>query len=135
MKKTSNYFSNVQFIFKMILVLFAVVTGGGLMAVADNVEPQIGDEGHDPSSKEDAATEPVDPDKSDRLAPGGKADGQDLTGTQGSATQVRKGGLAEEDWTGWQKLTEKSQNCNLPERPAARILDLHKKHCFHLCKS
>ena len=35
----------------------------------------------------------------------------------------------------WQKLTEKSQNCNLPERPAARILDLHKKHFFHLCKS
>lgn len=98
MKKTSNYFSNVQFIFKMILVLFAVVTGGGLMAVADNVEPQIGDEGHEPSSKEDAATETVDPDKSDRLAPGGKAEGQDLTGTQGSATQVRKGGLAEEDW-------------------------------------
>lgn len=98
MKKTSNYFSNVQFIFKMILVLFAVVTGGGLMAVADNVEPQIGDEGHAPSSKEDAATEPVDPDKSDLLAPGGKAEGQDLTGTQGSATQVRKGGLAEEDW-------------------------------------
>lgn len=100
MKKVINYFSNHQFICKMILMLLAVVTGGGMMAVGEDVEPttQIGDEGHAPSSKEDATKEPVDPNKSDRLAPGGKVEGQDLTGTQGSATQVRKGGLAEEDW-------------------------------------
>ena len=100
MKKVINYFSNHQFICKMILMLFAVVTGGGMMAVGEDIEPttQIGDEGHAPSSKEDATKEPVDPNKSDRLAPGGKVEGQDLTGTQGSATQVRKGGLAEEDW-------------------------------------
>lgn len=99
MKKVINYFSNYQFICKMILMLFAVVTGGGVLAMADTAEPtQIGDEGHDVSSKEDALTEPVDPDKSDRLAPGGKVEGQDLTGTQASATQIRKGGLAEEDW-------------------------------------
>ena len=93
-------FMSGQFIFKMILMLLAVVTGGGVLAMADTAEPttQIGDEGHEPSTKEDAATEPVDPDKSDRLAPGGKAEGQDLTGTQASATQIRKGGLAEEDW-------------------------------------
>ena len=68
--------------------------------MADTAEPttQIGDEGHEPSTKADAATEPVDPEKSDRLAPGGKVEGQDLTGTQASATQIRKGGLAEEDW-------------------------------------
>lgn len=100
MKKVINYFSNHQFICKMILMLLAVVTGGGMMAVGEDIEPttQIGDEGHAPSSKEDATKEPVDPNKSDRLAPGGKVEGQDLTGTQGSATQVRKGGLAEEDW-------------------------------------
>lgn len=100
MKKVINYFSNHQFICKMILILLAVVTGGGMMAVGEDIEPttQIGDEGHAPSSKEDATKEPVDPNKSDRLAPGGKVEGQDLTGTQGSATQVRKGGLAEEDW-------------------------------------
>lgn len=100
MKKVINYFSSGQFICKMILMLLAVVTGGGVMAVAEDVEPttQIGDEGHEPSSKADAATEPVDPNKSDLLAPGGKAEGQDLTGTQASATQIRKGGLAEEDW-------------------------------------
>lgn len=100
MKKVINYFSNHQFICKMILMLLAVVTGGGMMAVGEDIEPttQIGDEGHAPSSKEDATKEPVDPNKSDRLAPGGNVEGQDLTGTQGSATQVRKGGLAEEDW-------------------------------------
>lgn len=100
MKKVINYFSNHQFICKMILMLLAVVTGGGMMAVGEDIEPttQIGDEGHAPSSKEDATKEPVDPNESDRLAPGGKVEGQDLTGTQGSATQVRKGGLAEEDW-------------------------------------
>lgn len=93
-------FTSGQFIFKMILMLLAVVTGGGVLAMADTAEPttQIGDEGHEPSSKADAATELVDPEKSDRLAPGGRVEGQDLTGTQASATQVRKGGLAEEDW-------------------------------------
>lgn len=100
MKKVINYFSNYQFICKMILMLLAMVTGGGMMAVGEDVEPttKIGDEGHAPSSKEGAETEPVDPDKSDLLAPGGKAAGQDLAGTQGSATQIRKGGLAEEEW-------------------------------------
>lgn len=93
-------FTSAQFVFKMVLMLLAVVTGGGVLAMADTAEPttQIGDEGHEPSSKADAETEPVDPNVSDRLAPGGRAEGQDLTGTQGSATQIRKGGLAEEDW-------------------------------------
>lgn len=93
-------FMSAQFVFKMVLMLLAVVTGGGVLAMADTTEPttQIGDEGHEPSSKADAATEPVDPNVSDRLTPGGKVEGQDLTGTQASATQIRKGGLAEEDW-------------------------------------
>lgn len=101
MKKVINYFSSGQFTIKMLLMLLAIVTGGGVLAVAEGAEPPvtpIGDEGNAPSSKTDAATEPVDANKSDRLAPGGKVEGQDLTGTQGSATQIRKGGLAEEDW-------------------------------------
>ena len=49
MKKVINYFST-QFICKMILMILAVVTGGGAMAVADLVEPQIGDEGPNPAS-------------------------------------------------------------------------------------
>ena len=43
-------FTSAQFVFKMVLMLLAVVTGGGVLAMADTAEPttQIGDEGHDP---------------------------------------------------------------------------------------
>lgn len=99
MKKVINYFSNNQHIFKMVLMLLAVVTGGGMLAMADNVEPQIGDEGVNPASKETVAEkEPVDPNVNDRLSPGGKKDGQDLTGSQASSTQLREGGLLDKEW-------------------------------------
>ena len=99
MKKVINYFSNRQFIFKMILMLIAVVTGGGMMAMADAVEPGLNEPGAKPATKEEtAANEMVDKDKNDLLAPGGQTAGQDLTGTQGSATQMDRGGLEEEDW-------------------------------------
>mgnify|MGYP003457760052 FL=1 len=98
MKKVINYFST-QFICKMILMILAVVTGGGAMAVADLVEPQIGDEGPNPASDATVkATEPVEAGKSDRLSPGGKKDGQDLTGSQASSTQLKEGGLLEKEW-------------------------------------
>ncbi len=98
MKKVINYFST-QFICKMILMILAVVTSGGAMAVADLVEPQIGDEGPNPAGKETvAAKEPVDPNASDRLSPGGNKDGQDLTGSQASSTQLREGGLLDKEW-------------------------------------
>lgn len=99
MKKVINYFSDNQFICKMILMLLAVATGGGMLAMADNVEPQIGDEGVNPASKETVeAKEPVDPAANDRLSPGGKKDGQDLTGSQASSTQLREGGLLDKEW-------------------------------------
>lgn len=98
MKKVINYFST-QFICKMILMILAVVTGGGAMAMADLVEPQIGGEGPNPAGKETvAAKEPVDPNASDRLSPGGNKDGQDLTGSQASSTQLREGGLLDKEW-------------------------------------
>ena len=101
-KMKKNCFKNFmsgQFIMKMILMLVAVVTGGGIMAVADLVEPQIGDEGVNPASKETvAAKEPVDPNANDRLSPGGNKDGQDLTGSQASSTQLREGGLLDKEW-------------------------------------
>ena len=98
MKKVINYFST-QFICKMILMILAVVTGGGAMAVADLVEPQIGDEGPNPASDATVkATEPVAEGKSDRLSPGGNKDGQDLTGSQASSTQLKEGGLLEKEW-------------------------------------
>ena len=61
MKKVINYFSNYQFVFKAILMLLAIVTGGGVLAIANGEEPttQIGDEGNAPSSKEEAAANVV----------------------------------------------------------------------------
>lgn len=98
MKKVMNYFS-FQSVLKMVLMLLAVATGGGVLALADNVEPQIGNEGVEPASKETVeAKEPVNPDTNDRLSPGGKKDGQDLTGSQASSTQLREGGLLEKEW-------------------------------------
>lgn len=99
MKKISNYFSSGQFIFKMILMLLAVVTGGGVLAIADKVEPDLNEPGSRPATKvEVAGAEIVDKDKEDLLAPGGGNAGHDLTNTQASATQIDKGGLEEEDW-------------------------------------
>lgn len=98
-KNCFKNFMSGQFIMKMILMLVAVVTGGGMMAVADLVEPQIGNEGVNPASKETvAAKEPVDPNANDRLSPGGNKDGQDLTGSQASSTQLREGGLLDKEW-------------------------------------
>lgn len=98
MKKVMNYFS-FQSVLKMVLMLLAVVTGGGILALADNVEPQIGNEGVEPASKETVeAKEPVNPEGNDRLSPGGKKDGQDLTGSQASSTQLREGGLLDKEW-------------------------------------
>jgi len=98
MKKVMNYFS-FQSVLKMALMLLAVATGGGVLALADNVEPQIGNEGVEPASKETVeAKEPVNPDTNDRLSPGGKKDGQDLTGSQASSTQLREGGLLDKEW-------------------------------------
>lgn len=93
-----NYFS-FQSVLKMVLMLLAVVTGGGVLALADNVEPQIGNEGVEPASKETVeAKEPVNPEGNDRLSPGGKKDGQDLTGSQASSAQLREGGLLDKEW-------------------------------------
>lgn len=93
-----NYFS-FQSVLKMVLMLLAVATGGGVLALADNVEPQIGNEGVEPASKETVeAKEPVNPDTNDRLSPGSKKDGQDLTGSQASSTQLREGGLLDKEW-------------------------------------
>lgn len=97
-----NFFSNpsARIVFRMILFALAVVTGGGVLAAAGDAEPtKIGDEGNAPATKDAIDNgEVVEAGKSDRLAPGGKLEGQDLTGTQGSSTQIEKGGLMEDEW-------------------------------------
>ncbi len=99
MKKTiANLFRHLTFT-KVIMMLLAVVAGGGAMAAADNFEPQIGNEGPDPASADTVSEkEPVNASTNDRLSPGGRKDGQDLTGTQASSTQLREGGLLDKEW-------------------------------------
>lgn len=102
MKKNqlTEFFKSGRFLIWILLMVLCVVTGGSsLMAVGDNVAPQIGDEGTKAASQEAVDKgEIVDPNKSDLQSPGGQQDGQDLTGTQASSTQIEKGGLQEDEW-------------------------------------
>lgn len=100
MEKIIKFVKSGRFLMWMLLMILSVVTGGAsLMAVADNVAPQIGDEGPDPASAEEAkANEPVEAGKSDLNSPGGKQDGQDLTGSQASSTQLKEGDMIDEEW-------------------------------------
>lgn len=99
MKRTIKNFLTHQSFFKIFMMLLAVVTGGGVMAAADTFEPQIGNEGPNPASADIVSEkEPVNANTNDRLSPGGRKDGQDLTGTQASSTQLREGGLLDKEW-------------------------------------
>lgn len=99
MKKVINYFSSCQIVFKAILMILAVVTGGGILAVADAVEPPLDAAGTAPATADEVKNnEVVEEGKSDLLSPGGQQDGQGLTGTQASSTQIEKGGLMEDEW-------------------------------------
>lgn len=95
MKKNFDFWR----VLSLLLFVLAVVSGGGAMAAADDlVAPQIGDEGGTVATTDDVEErEVVDPDVSDRQMPGGDAAGQSLTGTQASATQMREGGLEDEE--------------------------------------
>lgn len=96
---------NTWRVVQALLAIVAMVFGGAGMAMADLVEPQIGNEGPaannakagsplNPGSDHD----PVDPSVNDRVGPGGNRYGQDLTGTQLSSTQLTKGDLVEDEW-------------------------------------
>lgn len=100
MKQIVGKLKSGKFLAWLTLTLLAVVTGGtSAMAMADNVAPQIGDEGNSPASKTEVEEhEPVDPNVSDRKSPGGKMDGQGLDGTQASSTQLNEGGMIDDEW-------------------------------------
>ena len=100
MKQIENYLKSGKFLAWLTLMLFAVVTGGAsMMAVGDNVAPQIGGEGPDPASKAEVGDhEPVKAGESDLGSPGGKQDGQNLDGTQASSTQLGEGGMIDDEW-------------------------------------
>lgn len=88
MKKNLSIMRVLSYIFG----IFAIISGGGAMAVGTVANPS-----EENMSKSDPASDhdPVDPDENNRQAPGGDNAGQDLTGTQATATQIRDGGLEE----------------------------------------
>lgn len=117
MKKLINLFGKNLSVLNVLMFVLAVVSGGATMAVAitdEGPDPNAGqtgapdagtardDAGHAQSNSSTANTnlsaDPAYPGANDRLAPGGGKVGQDLTGTQASATQIVKGGLAEDEW-------------------------------------
>lgn len=82
-------------IVNLVLFALALVTGGASMAIMTNGEP-------DATSIDDsnaaADLDPADPSVNDRYTPGDGTAGQDLTGTQASSSQLRRGGLIDEEW-------------------------------------
>lgn len=100
MKNRKNFWRMLSFV----LAVVAVLSGGGAMAVGTLESPgQDGVSKADPASDPSLAAgpastlDPVDPDVNDRQMPGGDQAGQDLTGTQASATQMREGGLEDQE--------------------------------------
>lgn len=100
MRNIKNYIS-MNRVINFLLLMLAVFTGGFSMAAT------IGEEGNTPLGSDEQG-DPVNPDTgkngnpdeepSGRLAPGDKTAGQDLDGSQASSTQLRDGGLEEEEW-------------------------------------
>ena len=89
MKKIQNFLEKHGLLVSLLLTVIAVVSGGAGVSLAEGaavVDP-------DPANPD-----PVSPDVNDLGDPTGEGAGQDLTGTQGSATQLRRGDLAEEEY-------------------------------------
>ena len=78
---------SIHFLVSMVFCMLAVVTGGG-MAMAE--VPTV----PDPSNPVD----PVNPATDNLPSPDGNGAGQDLSGTQASATQLKEGDLAQPDY-------------------------------------
>ena len=88
MKKIQNFLKKHSLLVSLFLVVMAVLTGGGVsMAEAAPVSDP------DPNNPD-----PVEPTVNDLGDPTGEGAGQNLPGTQGSATQMRRGDLAETEY-------------------------------------
>jgi len=89
MKKIQNFVERHGLIISLLFVVIAVLTGGTGVCLAEGaavVDP-------DPANPD-----PVDPTVNDMDDATGKGAGQDLQGTQGSATQMRRGDLAADEY-------------------------------------
>lgn len=89
MKKIQYFLAKHQLVISLMFVMIAVLTGGsGICLAADT-----------PVTDPDPANpDPANPETNNMGDPTGKGAGQDLPGTQGSGTQIREGGLADEEF-------------------------------------
>ena len=102
MKKIESFLSKNRVYVSLLMLILAVVTGGGALAVAtvggEGNAPMGGDEPGDPVNPESGTGKSPENDPTGRLAPGDKTAGQNLDGSAPSATQYRDGGLEEDEW-------------------------------------
>ena len=89
MKKFQNFMTKHSLLISLMLVMIAVLTGGAGVSLA--AEAPVSDP--DPANPD-----PVNPNVNDMDDPTGKGAGQNLPGTQGSATQMRRGDLARTEY-------------------------------------
>ena len=89
MKKIVNFVEKHGLIISLLFVMMAVLTGGTGISMAADVPVTDPDKDN---------PDPANPDVNDMDAPGGQHAGQNLPGTQGSATQMRRGGLASKEY-------------------------------------
>lgn len=88
MKKIQNFVERHGLMISLLFVVISVLTGGSGICLAEGA-PVV-----DPEPPAD----PVNPETNDLQDPTGKGAGQDLTGTQGSATQLERGGLTDTEY-------------------------------------
>ena len=93
MKKLISFWHHQQFFTLLILAMLSVLFGGAGFSMAEGVTPPPVD---DPAAGD--KTDPVNPETNDLNSPDGNGAGQQLAGTQASATQARRGDLAETEY-------------------------------------
>ena len=101
-EKMKRKFQNISFlqVLSFLLLVLAMVSGGGAMAVGTVVnDAPIGDEGAQPATaSEAAANEPANPSNNDLHTPGDGVSGETLNGTQLSSSQQRKENNIDDEW-------------------------------------
>lgn len=94
MKKIQNFVTKHGLLVSLLLMAMAVLSGGTgicLAAAEAGGEPPVADPAN-------PSTDPVNPDVNNMGDSTGEGAGQNLPGTQASGTQIRRGGLADEEY-------------------------------------
>lgn len=89
MKKIISFVEKHGLLISLLFVMISILTGGAGISLAEGAA--VGDP--DPDHPD-----PVNPDVNDLKSPDGKGAGQDLPGTQASATQLRRAKLLEDQY-------------------------------------